>query len=238
MKFLKKIAEYTIATIAFLLILNAPVTTRYGVDGVLFVKRMPLYAKAGGFLYRDWMYRDIVRDITRDEKTDVGKAIAILKWVNENVKYGVPDGLRSMDDHPLNIIIRQYGEKDQIEDIFTILCSYAGMEAAREKCYAPDGKRYMILSFVKTKAGRLIIDAAKNKYFLNKKGKIGGVEDYMKGELVLSVEDAAYYGDCLKGLKSIDFSSLRADEQMPFRRLPVEIKKVMSGKYGAKNNSE
>lgn len=54
-KLLTSILVFTIAAA----ILNCPMTYRIGIDGEVFEKKIPFYAKACGFLYRDWSYRDL-----------------------------------------------------------------------------------------------------------------------------------------------------------------------------------
>ncbi len=228
MKFTKIPLRYALPAASIFLFLNIPLTTRYGINGALYTKSIPLYAKAGAFFYRDWMYKDIVRDIVGEKKDDVEKALAILTWVNKNIRYGVPQGCKSIDDHPLNIIIRQYGEKDQIEDVFTILCSYARMEAFRKKCYSPDTKQHTILSLVKADGRWLVFDATRGKYFLNKDGHVASIDDYLKNRVVLPEEDSVYYGDIFKGLVNIDLAhSPRAEEQMPIKRVAIQLKKIL-----------
>src|SRR3989338_4799917 len=107
----KRLLITVIAILAAAAVWNFPVTYRMGIDGNLYVKKIPLYAKASGFLYRDWMYKDIVKEIVRDAGTDEEKVMAIFRWTVENVKRGIPPGMKVFDDHPLNIIIRQYGQE-------------------------------------------------------------------------------------------------------------------------------
>lgn len=208
---------------------NAPLTYHVGVGGVVYEKKIPLYAKACGFLYRDWMYKDIVRGIVEGKNTDDGKAIAILRWTAANIRRGVHAGFNVMDDHPLNIIIRQYGADDQLEDVFTILCSYAGMYGGMEKCYNEQKTKFVILSFIKVGGGRwLIFDVSKNRYFLNISGRIASVDDYLSGKLLLSADDKRDYGEFLGYIKMINFSAFtRAWEQMPLWRIPAEFKKIL-----------
>lgn len=228
----KKRLAYTVAFILiWICIWNYPSEYRIGINGKLFEKNIPLYAKMCGFLYRDWMYKDIVRDIVGKERDDDKKVLAILRWTNENINPRIPPGFKIVDDHPLNIIIRQYGAKDQIQDIFTILCSYAGMRGTRRICYSLDKKRSMWFCFIRTDGRWTIFDVVKSKYFLNKRGEIGGVEDYINGDLILSDQDIDTYGPFLSDLKNVDFSSFtRPDEQMPFRRLPIQFKKIFKYK--------
>lgn len=215
-----------ILALLIIIIWNYPSTYVIGINGKIFEKKIPLYAKACGFLYRNRMYKEIVDEIIATEKDDQKKVLAILRWIHENVRYRTPEGLKAVDDHPLNILIRQYGEKDQIEDIFTILCSYAGMKAGRKKCYNHEGNKCMILSFVYAGGRWLIFDAAENKYFFNKDGNIGSIEDYYNGNLIISDEDRATYAEFLDDSKNMDPESfIRIEEQMPFKRIQAQVKK-------------
>jgi len=228
---MKRIFLYAVILAALTAICAFPLNVRYGIDGVCYSKKIPLYAKLGGYLYRDWMYRDIANDITRDIKDDTPKVLAIQEWTNKNIKNGIPEGLKAMDDHPLNIIIRQYGCGDQLNDIFTILCSYAGYRAGMVKCFNAEKTRLIILSLVRVKNEWLIFDTVKGRYFPNKKGGIGSIDDYRKGDIVLTAEDTSQYKEYLDDLKNKDCDSLtRAEEQMPLKRFPARIRKALRGK--------
>jgi len=223
----RRAAAYVVFLLLVAVIWNLPVSYRIGVDGEIFNKTIPLYAKACGFLYRDRMYKDIVREIVRGEKDETKKTLSIFRWVVDNVHSGIPDGLKLVDDHPLNIIIRQYGSGGQLEDIFTILCGYAGMKAGMKKCYNNAHSSYIVLSFVRVNSRWLIFDVSGNKYFFNRSGEIGSVEDYYGGELVMSDAQRAKYSEFLDDSKGIGLKSfLRVEEQMPFKRTQAGIKRL------------
>ena len=225
----KSVIRFIVIALAAVAVWNFPLTYHIGIDSVVSEHKIPFYAKACGFLYRDWVYRDIVRDIIGAEKDPVKKALVIMNWVSSNIMRGVPKGIKTVDDHPLNIIIRRYGSDDQIQDIFTILCSYAGMKSGMAKCFNSDKTSFMVFSLVMAGDRWLIFDAIANKYFLNRKGGIADIEDYAKGDLVISEKDRELYGEYLEYLKHIDTSNFtRAEEQMPFRRIPASIKKMLS----------
>jgi hypothetical protein len=225
----KRLALICVAALVTVIVCNYPCTYRVGVNGKVSTKKIPLYAKACGFLYRDWAYRDVVSSVIGPgRKNDTEKALAILKWTNDNVMSRVPDGVKVVDDHPLNIIIRQYGAGDQVEDVFTILCSYAGMPAGMVRCYNAARNASRNLSVVLVDGRWLIFNAGKGKYFLNKAGRIGSIEDYKNGQIELSAQDEAVYKEYLDDLKTLDPDSFtRPDEQMPMRRIPAEIRKAI-----------
>jgi hypothetical protein len=217
-----------IAIALFIAAWNLPLTYYIGVDGVVMEKKIPSYAKICGFLYRDWMYKDIVHDIVRgDKEDDMAKVLAILHWVNTNIISTIPDGIKVVDDHPLNIIIRRYGTKEQLEDIFTILCSYAGFKSGMGKCYSADKKSRIVLSFVRVGSRWAIFSAAENKYFLNNAGQIGSVEDYLCGKIIIpDGSKDAYYKEYLDDVRDVDFAMFtRPEEQKPIGRCVAMAKK-------------
>lgn len=218
-----------LAVIVAVTVWNYPVTYHIGADGRVYEKKISLYAKACGFLYRDWAYKDLVREIIGKEEDEAKKALAILNWTDKNIMRGIPPGLKALDDHPLNIIIRQYGAADQVEDIFTILCSYAGMEAGWNKCYNVTRTKNVILSFVKVSGRWLIFDASRNKYFMNIDGKIASVDDCASGNVLMSNEDAEVYGEFLGNIKdAYKEYSIRPDEQKPLKRIVFELKNIFN----------
>lgn len=183
-------------------ICNYPVTYTVNVDGKQVEKRMPLYVKAGGFFYRNWMYKDLVREIVGREDEAVNKALAILSWTNKNVMAVVPKGAQESADYPLDVIMRRYGTEEQSEDVFTTLCSYAGLRAGYDKCYNADKSKGIVLSFVRIDGRWLIFDSSRGKYFVNKQGKVASVSDCINSNVALSNKEAAIYEEYLDNIKN------------------------------------
>ena len=102
-----------------------PVQTRQGVNYQVTAHRMPLYLKLAGFLYRDMEYRHLAGEVTRGVRDDEAKLLRLYDWVRAHLTAGIP----TMDDHVWNIIIRGYGESDQLADVLATLCAYAGLPA-------------------------------------------------------------------------------------------------------------
>ncbi|HPM43368.1 MAG TPA: hypothetical protein PLV52_06020, partial [Candidatus Omnitrophota bacterium] len=120
-------------SIAFIyMFLNIDVTTRKGIDYNVSTIKIPLYLKALDFIDRHYNYVQLTKNIIDGSKDEQEKALRIYIWVGMNIKKN-PAGMPVVDDHPLNIVIRGYGVEDQFEDVFTILCTYAGLEAFYEE---------------------------------------------------------------------------------------------------------
>lgn len=109
--------------------LQWPVTTRQGIDGHVSTQTIPLSIKLVRFWYRDLEYRALTRSITRGLSDDEAKLLALFDWVRAHVHRGTPPALAVVDDHVWHIIVRGYGEPDQLADVLATLCAYAGLPA-------------------------------------------------------------------------------------------------------------
>ncbi len=109
-------------------LININVTTEQCINYRCHSIRIPLYLKVLDFFDRHYHYKQLVREIIKNEKTDEGRVIKIFTWTYGNIRK-VPSGFPVIDDHVWHIIIRGYGANDQFQDVFSTLCNYAGLEA-------------------------------------------------------------------------------------------------------------
>lgn len=174
-------------------VLNIEVTTRQGINFHVHQIRIPLYLKALDYLDRHFNYQQLVRTITAgiNEKDD--KVLKALDWVHTNIRH-TPPGFPIVDDHPMNIIIRGYGVDDQFEDIFTILCYYAGAKAFYVNIKNHDG-RYFQVSFVKLRHGWSVMSAYSGIYIKNG-DRAATIDEIMK--------DRSLIGPFASGIKGFD----------------------------------
>ena len=159
---MKKTAIIILTFILCLALLNVKVTTRKGIDCHVREIQIPLYLKALDYLDRHYDYIELVGVITNGAKDKDEKVLKILDWVHANIRH-TPPGFPVVDDHPLNIIIRGYGVRDQYEDIFTVLCYYTGARAFYASIKNSKGQRFQI-SFVKLHRGWSPISAYSGIY--------------------------------------------------------------------------
>jgi hypothetical protein len=215
MKALKISTKYILILTIAILIFNIPVTTRQGIDGELFVRKIPLYAKTCGFLYRDYQYKALSRQITSDIENDTDKVRAIYDWTIANIRK-VPEGFPGVDDHIWDIIVRRYGCSDQLADVFTTLTSYAGYEAFWKKLRLAGIGGGLVLSFVKIDNKWRIFDVYHKKSFMKKE------------ELSLPTPCGPTYTEYLKTMDKSKFNSCirRSDEQKIFPRIIYEFQKI------------
>jgi len=222
---------------------TADVSIRQGVNGECRAIRMPLAVKWTEFLARHYEYGRIAREVTRGCLTDQEKVLAILKWTHANVRK-VPPDFPVVDDHILNIIIRGYGTSDQSADVFTTLCSYAGIDAFWTTKRNDAKTRKHPLSFVKLKGTWYVFDSYLGLYFMTRQGRLATVEDIAKDPALVAeqsshaVIDGTNYTEFFRGIDRVEEpSSPRPRRQMPGPRMVYEIRKVLGLEKSDPNSS-
>ena len=216
--------------ISVISILNVGVSTKQGVNYRVHEIKMPLYLKTLDFIDRHYNYKNLVSNILGDTKDDNTKTVKILNWVNANVRKN-PKELPVIDDHPLNILIRGYGVQDQFEDIFTILCTYAGMEAFFKMFKNNSGEIYY-MSFVKID-GRWCPLSAFNRVYAAKGSVIASVDDILLDKKLLTTFSSNLpnfeMDSFLKEINNMDFKSwsVRVKGQSPVGRVECLIKNML-----------
>ncbi len=213
--------------------LNVRVTTKQGINYQVHEIRLPLYLKMLDFIDRSYNYRNLIANILGDTKDDNAKTIKIFNWVVDNIRKQ-PRELPIIDDHPLNILIRGYGVQDQFEDIFTILCTYAGMEAFF-KMFKNHSDNVYFISFVKIKGKWCPFSAFGGVYSI-KNGAVASVDDILLDKKLLipfSSNLSDFETDIfLKEINSMDFKSdsVRVKGQSPAGRALRFIKDMFHRK--------
>jgi hypothetical protein len=225
----KKVSAFIVIVVLLLSMLGAlcmPVPTRQGINYKVRTYYIPFYIKMIEFIDRDYHYKRLVKEITHNARDDEDKVLRIFHWCTENVAHQ-PDGLPVVDDHPLHIIIRGYGGGDQLEDIFTILCVYAGYEACYQAFHDKEGKAFFV-SFVKIGSAWYAFSAYHNMYVMRNNRLVSIRELLDDPNLIEPFVRAVLYFDSeafMKQLRTADFDQLRmrTQGQNPFRRLRYYI---------------
>ena len=226
-------AIFICLTAAFILLLNIKVTTRQGINYKVHTKRIPLYFKASGFIHRHFAYKQLLKEILKNDQTDKEKVLAIFEWTYKNIRK-VPEDFPVIDDHILNIITQGYGTSDQSADVFCLLCEYAGFPAAWAIISPESSGNRLAVSLVELNGKKRLFDTYCGNYFFNQKGEIATVNDIIyHPELINQAKNRPIIGDIeykkyLEGLKYISDKDLwkRGKPQMLLHRLINEIKKV------------
>jgi len=209
MKIIKKILLSLLLLMVVVVFLNIPVTTKQGIDFVVAAKKIPLYVKACGFLYRNYQYKELSGIITKDIENERGKVSAIYNWTVENIKKQ-PKDLPIIDDHIWYIIVRGYGVADQTANVFTALASYAGFDAFWTTSKI---SRDLILSFIKIDDKWHMFDVYNRRSFISKE------------DMNLKTPAGLTYGEHLERIDKSFFERRfrRADKQKILPRIVYEI---------------
>ena len=151
-------------------------TTRQGINFHVSTKPIPLHVKALDFLHRHYQYQLLAQEITKESRSDEDRVMAIFKWTREQIRPTPPDW-PVVDDHILHIIIRGHGLPDQMADVFTTLCTYAGVPAFWRILTPPDSGVRLIISMVKIENRWVLFDVANDLVFRNAGGEPASIED-------------------------------------------------------------
>lgn len=215
-------------------VLNLKVYYYQGINYRVIQKRIPLYLKIVDFFSRHCHYRELVKELIKDCKTEEEKIFAIFEWTHKSIKEA-PEGFPILDDHVWNVIIRGYGTDDQSADVFATLCTYVGFPARWVKIYPRDSNVWIAVTFVKVNRNCFIFDPMRGNYFMNALGEIADVDDIMHDiSIVLKADNKPVihgieyvkYFDNLALVQDLKFPKARF--QMVFPRIIFEIKKFLS----------
>jgi len=145
-----------LVVISIVAVANIEVSTRQGINYVVKTKKIPLFYKVLGYIYRHLAYKQIVREIIKDARSDEEKVLRIFNWTSQQIRRNIPEDYPIVDDHVLNIIIRGYGTTDQSQDVFVTLCNYAGVAATWILTSPNNSKNFLALLVLKAKASLIL----------------------------------------------------------------------------------
>ncbi len=235
----RRSAWYSIALLAIIVFVvimfwHLPAKTRQGVNFKVRTVQIPLAIKAMDFLVRDWKYRVAAAEIVNMKATPDERILAIYAWTREHIRRQ-PRDFPVIDDHILHIMIRGYGISDQMADVFTTLCAYAGVSAYWRPVRVRPDKGALVLSFALADNGWTVLDVANGLVFRDTAGSLVPASALLENpELISQVTGDRYLEDVpytayLAAIGDVTPPSpLRAELQMPVRRLLYELKRLIS----------
>ena len=229
-RYFRPIALGTLVIVALGAFFNVETSTRRCVDYRCQSVRMPLYLKLTDFFDRHFNYVHLLKEIVKGAKTEEERVMRILAWAGTNIKEA-PPGLPVMDDHVWYIIVRGYGVNDQLQDVFTTLCNYAGVDAFFQQVYTKDLKLQVPLSFVKIDKRWYLFDAYNSAFFTDNHGRMTDIEGMKSREWRAAFLpggprkplDYSLFVDTLPLQYATELG--RSNTQSPLNRLLYELKK-------------
>lgn len=229
-RYITLIFSFTLVTMLLCFVFNFKTTYYQGVNYKVKSVKIPLYVKMVDFMSRNYHYKETLKDIIEGSESEEERVFKLFHWSHENIR-PVPAGFLVVDDHVWHIIIRGYGASDQVSDVFTTLCNYAGVEAAFLFISPRAGKNKMPLSFVRINKKWRVFDPYLGVYFKDREGNLADIETIKAGAYLLEGKTEAvsqdYYADYIPNFPSLhDSVGLgRSKIQSPINRLLYELKK-------------
>lgn len=211
-----------------------PTTIRQGINHEVRPVRIPLGVKAVEFLLRDYHYRRLSSELTAGLSAPEARAAALFEWTHRQIRRTPPDW-PIVDDHIANIIIRGYGEDDQMADVFTTLTTYAGAPAFWKELGSDSDEHRLILSFVHLQGRWTVWDVEAGVVLRDRAGRLVGVGELDKDPevLELAVRQAPARGPLYTRFIPGEVfplevpETLRAEKQMGLRRIGFEIRRLL-----------
>lgn len=187
------VAGLLAAAVAAALVFQLPVETRQGVDFVVQRKQIPLILKVADFYTRHLQYKTLVDEIVSGVEGDEERVLVLFRWVHQHIHPGTPEDLHVIDDHPWNIIVRGYGESDQLSDVFVTLCSYVGVPAYFHVVRAPSTGAGLAFSMVSLDGKWRLFDPYFGIVFRNRAGELATPEEARTDALLQAIESPPVY---------------------------------------------
>ncbi len=210
-----------------------PVTTRIGVDYQEFTRSVPLYEKAINFLSRDLQTRRFAAEVAQGAaKNDEQKLLKIFLWVTRNI-HPTPSGFPVVDDHPLHILIRGYGAKDQRTEAFALLANYAGFPATLAKLNSPGATPLVDVAVVRCQKKTLLFDVVRRLYFTDERGQLADIDELANHPEWIArvahqvVVDGVPYERYLLNLRDLQATFSRMEAQKPWPRMWQEFRRLL-----------
>ena len=206
-------------------------TSRYvGVNYAISEQRLPLWLKAVEFVDRDVNFAQLSARVVGGIDGDEAKAAAAMAWTRANIK-PAPPGFPIVDDHIWHIVIRGYGQADQQADVFTTMLAYEGVPAYW--MLIGEQPREIPISYVRIGDAWRVYDVTRGLAFRNSAGRLASPEELAANHELIKDAVAPHYGDVSEYLSHFSGYQaprapevLRADMQMPGRRLRYETRKL------------
>ena len=163
--------------IAILIGLNKTSSQLIGVNYKVTEYEIPLYLKLYDFYGRHLNYGYLVSKITKNINSDEDKVINLSKWVNKNIKK-ISQEIEVIDNHPISIIERRLGTRDQFSDLLSVLIVYAGIDSFFWRNNNDELKS--VLTYFNLNGKWSLIDPYYGIIFINSQGELATISELKK----------------------------------------------------------
>ena len=163
--------------IAILIGLNKTSSRLIGINYQVTEYEIPLYLKLYDFYGRHLNYKYLVSKITKNINGDEDKVINLSKWVNKNIQK-IPQEIEIIDSHPITILERRLGVRDQFSDLLSVLIVYAGIDSFFWRNNNDELKS--VLTYFNLNGEWSLVDPYYGIIFLNLQGELATISELKK----------------------------------------------------------
>ena len=163
--------------IAILIGLNKTSSRFIGINYQVTEYEIPLYLKLYDFYGRHLNYEYLVSKIIKNINGDEDKVINLSKWVNKNIQK-IPQEIEIIDSHPITILERRLGVREQFSDLLSVLIVYAGIDSFFLRSNN-DGLK-SALTYFNLNGEWSLVDPYYGIIFLNLQGELATISELKK----------------------------------------------------------
>ena len=216
-------------------VLSRPATTLQAVNGTVTAYQLPAYVKLTDFFQRHFQYEVLATRICGADPAAVDCTLSLLDWTHTNIP-PTPGGWPVVDDHPLHIVIRGHGERDQIADVFSTLAVYAGVPAFFQFVTDAEKREMLPVTFVYLDGKWTVFDVAAHVAFRDRAGQLASIEQLaddpalVDGQADVARRDGLPYSAFISRERLMPFvvpQTLRPQLQQPWPRVRYELRRAL-----------
>lgn len=160
--------------------------------------------------------------IVAGETTELGKATALVNWVQIHVRPQTSAPTTVITDDYVNIIKRGWGYCDQMAHVFATMATFVGLEAKQLQLFRDDGVSPHTLAIVKVNSKWRVASVWRGIVPLNSRG-----EPYTLGGFINLLERNDAYEFALSGITAEEFRNSKSYSTFPYADNLVVLKKII-----------
>lgn len=163
--------------------------------------------------------KKLAESVIVGQVTDLGKAEALIEWVQLHVRPQTSAPTTIITDDYVNIIKRGWGYCDQMAHVFATMATYVGLEAKQLQLFRNDGVSPHTLAMIKIEGKWRIASTWRGVIPKNSSG-----EPYTKTGFIHRLEKGDIYG--LAPIGSTEFENSKSLETFPYIGNWQTVKKI------------
>jgi len=181
-------------------------------------------------------------NIVEGQSTELGKAQALVDWVQLHVRPQTSAPTTVITDDYVNIIKRGWGYCDQMAHVFSTMATYVGLDAQQLQLFRDDGVSPHTLSMVKIDGKWRIVSIWRGVIPKNAKGepytKTGFIQRLEKGDIYELAPIGPTEFENSKSFKTFPYlSNMQVGKKIVYR-LVAKVKSFISSSSSSSSSSD